>query len=147
MSWQPHVTVATVVEHNGRFLLVEEHDASGERVYNQPAGHLEAGETLVEAAYRETLEETGYRVRIDGVVGIGLYTAPANGVTYHRTTFFGQVLEHLPQQPLDTGILCALWLEPEAIRASSGKLRSPLVWQVVRQYLDGHRYPLSMIYG
>lgn len=145
MSWYPHVTVATVIEHEGRFLLVEEETPQG-RVYNQPAGHLEAGETLIEAARRETLEETGWQVQITGVVGIGLYTAPANGVTYHRTTFFAQPLRHDPAATLDSGIIGPVWLDLSEIRRSSAKLRSPLVLKVIEQYLAGHRYPLSLLY-
>lgn len=145
MSWYPHVTVATVVEDNGRFLLVEEESASGQLVFNQPAGHLERNETLVEAAQRETLEETGWSVEIQGVVGIGLYLAPDNGITYHRTTFFGRPLRHDPLRALDTGIVRAVWLTPEEIAGLAARLRSPLVARVIEQYRDGNRYPLSMI--
>src|SRR5690554_476316 len=98
MNWHAHVTVATVIEDNGRFLLVEEQQR-GRLVLNQPAGHLEPGETLIEAAVRETLEETGWTVEVLGLVGVGLYTAPSNGVTYYRTTFFGRPLSHDPQRP------------------------------------------------
>lgn len=86
MSWQPHITVATVVERDGKFLFVEEFKA-GQHVFNQPAGHLEANETLAQAALRETLEETAWDVELTGVVGIYLYTAPSNGVTYQRICF------------------------------------------------------------
>jgi 8-oxo-dGTP pyrophosphatase MutT (NUDIX family) len=147
MSWYPHVTVATIIEDNGRFLLVEEEAADGQLVFNQPAGHLERAETLVEAARRETLEETGWTVEIQGVVGIGLYHAPANDTTYHRTTFFGRPVHHDAQRPLDTGIVRAVWLSPEEIAALGERLRSPLVASVIEQYRNGHRYPLSMIAG
>lgn len=145
MSWYPHVTVATVVEDNGRFLLVEEESASGQLVFNQPAGHLERNESLVEAAQRETLEETGWSVEIEGVVGVGLYLAPENGITYHRTTFFGRPLLHHPQRALDAGIVRAVWLTAGEIAELGARLRSPLVSRVIDQYRDGHRYPLSMI--
>lgn len=147
MSWYPHVTVAAVIEDEGRFLLVEERDATGELVFNQPAGHLERGESLVEAALRETLEETGWTVDIQGVIGIGLYHAPANDTTYCRTTFFGRPLQHDAQRRLDDGILRAVWLTAAEIAALGPRLRSPMVARVVEQYRDGHRYPLSMITG
>jgi 8-oxo-dGTP pyrophosphatase MutT (NUDIX family) len=147
MSWYPHVTVATIIEDNGRFLLVEETAADGQLVFNQPAGHLERNETLVEAAQRETLEETGWTVDIEGVVGIGLYHATANDTTYYRTTFFGRPVHHDAQRPLDTGIVRAVWLSAAEIAALGGRLRSPLVANVIEQYRNGHRYPLSMITG
>ncbi|MDX9875062.1 MAG: NUDIX hydrolase [Spongiibacteraceae bacterium] len=145
MSWHPHVTVATVIEDRGRFLLVEE-EAGGRLVYNQPAGHLEAGETLLEAACRETLEETGWTAELDGVISVGLYTAPANGVTYMRTTFFGRAVHHDPTLPLDTGIQRAVWLTPAELAATPEKLRSPMVLQVIHQYLAGQRFPLALIF-
>lgn len=146
MEWYAHVTVATVVERDGRFLLVEEYD--GDRlVFNQPAGHLDPDESLVEAAVRETLEETGWTVRIDGVVGIGLYTAPGNGITYYRTAFYGTPIAHDPTRKLDAGIVRAVWLTPAEIQAEAARMRSPLVPGVIEQYRAGHRYPLSMIFG
>jgi 8-oxo-dGTP pyrophosphatase MutT (NUDIX family) len=144
MEWYPHLTVATVIENDGRFLLVEEW-SGGELVFNQPAGHLEPDESLAEAARREALEETGWTIELQGVVGFGLYTAPGNGVTYHRTTFFGRPLAHDAQRPLDTGIERAVWLTLEEIERLAPRMRSPLVPKVIHQYLDGHRYPLSMI--
>jgi 8-oxo-dGTP pyrophosphatase MutT (NUDIX family) len=144
MNWFPHVTVATVVERDGHFLLVEEW-ADGRLVFNQPAGHLEPNETLLQAAQRETLEETAWTVQLQGVVGIALYTAPGNGATYYRTTFFGAPERHEPARRLDDGIVRAVWLTIEEMRAQSAKMRSPLVIEVVNQYLSGQRYPLSMI--
>jgi 8-oxo-dGTP pyrophosphatase MutT (NUDIX family) len=102
LEFEPHVTVATVVEQEARFLLVEEW-ADNRLVYNQPAGHLEASESLQQAAIRETLEETGWAVALRGIVGVSLYTAPANGVTYFRTTFAATALQH-HNHPLDEGI-------------------------------------------
>jgi 8-oxo-dGTP pyrophosphatase MutT (NUDIX family) len=144
-DWQPHVTVATVVEDQGRFLLVEE-EAEGRIVFNQPAGHLEPGETLLQAALRETLEETGWQVALTGVISLGLYTAPANGVTYVRTTFAATPVAHDPARPLEEGIRRAVWLTPDEILALGPQLRSPLVHEVVAQYLRGERHPLSMVY-
>ena len=145
MDWHAHVTVATVIENSGRFLLVEELKG-GRLVLNQPAGHLEPGESLIQAALRETLEETGWTVDIQGIVGVGLYTAPSNGVTYYRTTFFGTPLSHDPLLRLDDDIERALWLSAEEIRSEAALLRSPLVSQAIEHYLAGHRYPLSMIF-
>jgi len=145
MDWYAHVTVATVVEDNGRFLLVEENQ-NGELVFNQPAGHLDPDESLIEAACRETLEETGWTVEIQGVVGVGLYLSPHNGITYCRTAFHAKALSHDPERPLDTGILRAVWMTLDEIRAASDRLRSPMVLTVIEQYLAGHRYPLSMIF-
>lgn len=145
MSWYPHVTVATVIEQDGRFLFVEEETSDGRLVFSQPAGHLERGESLIEAALRETLEETGWTVELQGVIGIGLYHAPANDTTYCRTTFFGRPLHHDPGRPLDKGIVRAVWLTPAEIAAAPDRLRSPMVAAVLEQYHAGHRYPLSMI--
>lgn len=145
MNWYPHVTVATIVEQGSKFLMVEEL-AEGERVYNQPAGHLEAGETLQEAAIRETLEETGWTVELQGVVGIGLYTSPGNGVTYYRTTFHARAIRHDPNCSLDEGIVGAHWMSYEEILTKSDKMRSDLVIEAIERYRAGHRYPLAMIY-
>ncbi|HUH38291.1 MAG TPA: NUDIX hydrolase [Spongiibacteraceae bacterium] len=146
MEWYPHVTVATVIERDSRFLLVEEVAEGGRVVINQPAGHLDPDETLPAAALRETLEETGWDVQLEGVVGIALYTAPANGVTYLRTTFWGRALAERADAQLDTGILRALWLTRDELQALRGQWRSPLVGQVVDQYLNGQRYPLSILH-
>ncbi|MFQ3201139.1 MAG: 8-oxo-dGTP pyrophosphatase MutT (NUDIX family) [Zhongshania sp.] len=145
MDWQPHVTVATLVENDGKFLFVEE-IKHGRRVINQPAGHLEKDESLVAAALRETLEETQWRVEILGVIGVGLYTAPENGVTYQRTSFFARPIAFCPEQKLDTDIEQAIWLTPDELRARTIELRSPLVLECLERYLRGQRYPLSLIY-
>ena len=144
-DWYAHVTVATVVEQDGRFLLVEEHSPDG-LVINQPAGHLEPGESLQEAAGRETLEETGWHVEIQGLLGLALYTAPGNDVTYHRTTFYARALHREEERKLDTGIIRCLWLSYEEMQAESARMRSPLVLAAVDQYRGGLCTPLEFIY-
>ncbi|MFC4862082.1 NUDIX hydrolase [Pseudomonas sp. MAHUQ-62] len=144
MTWQPHITVATVVEDQGRFLLVEEL-AEGRAVFNQPAGHLEADETLLEAAMRETFEETGWEVELTAVTGIYLYTAPSNGVTYQRVCFAARPLRHHPDQSLDDGIIGPCWLTREQLLAEKDRWRSHLVLRCIDDYLAGERFPLSLI--
>ena len=144
-DWYAHVTVATVIEQDGRFLLVEERSDEG-CVFNQPAGHLEPGESIIAAAERETLEETGYRVALDGLLGTSLYTSDANGVTYYRTCFHGHVLERDLAASLDPAIIAVHWLDEAEIRARSDRMRSPLVLASVERYLSGQRWPLDVIY-
>jgi 8-oxo-dGTP pyrophosphatase MutT (NUDIX family) len=144
MSWAPHVTVATIVEHENRFLMVFE-AADGRNVYNQPAGHLEPDESLQAAAVRETLEETGWTVELTGVVGLNLYTAPSNGITYCRTTFIAKPISHDPKRPLDTGIISAVWLSHEEIVARADQLRSPMTLRIIEEYLAGRRFPLDVV--
>ena len=141
----PHVTVAVVVENNGKFLMVEEYSSGGLVVINQPAGHLEANETLVEAAVRETLEETRWHVEITGVLNMNLYLSPNNGITYHRTTFIGSAIKEDPNAALDDGIIQALWLSPEEVDARKEQHRSPVVSKAIQQYLNDPHYPLAMI--
>lgn len=146
-EWPPHVTVATVIEQDGVFLMVEEQDKiSTGLVFNQPAGHLEPGESLVEAALRETREETGWEVEIDGFVGLALATAP-NGITYYRTTFHGHPVHALENAVIDPDIHAIHWLNYEEILDNSARMRSPLVLAAVEQYRQGHCYPLDLIYG
>lgn len=138
-----HVTVAAVVEdRRGRFLVVEER-AGGRRVLNQPAGHLEPGESLVEAVQRETLEESAWSVEPLGLVGIYRWVAP-RGAVYLRTTFFARPLGQT-DGPLDEGILAAHWLDAAQLQAASAHHRSPLVWRCVQDYLQGRRYPLELV--
>jgi 8-oxo-dGTP pyrophosphatase MutT (NUDIX family) len=144
-TWYPHATVAVVIEREGRFLLVEE-DTDRGRVFNQPAGHLEAGETLMEAALRETLEETGYAVCLEGLLGLAQYRSPANGVTYLRTTFFGRALHRIEDAVLDPEVAAVHWLSKAEIDAHSARMRSPLVIASIMQYLTGQRWPLDVIY-
>lgn len=144
MNWAPHVTVATLVERDNRYLMVFE-EADGRKVYNQPAGHLEPNETLIEAAQRETLEETAWTVQLTGVVGVNLYTAPSNGVTYFRTTFIGELISHDPNRRLDKGIIDAVWLTYEEILARKDQLRSPMTLQIIEDYRAGRRFPLAVV--
>ena len=144
MNWAPHVTVATIVERDGRFLLVYE-EADGKQVYNQPAGHLDPIETLQEAAIRETLEETAWHVTLTGVVGVNLYEAPSNGVTYLRTTFIAEALNQDTERSLDTGIIEAVWLTYEEILERRAQLRSPMTLQIIDEYRAGRRFPMDVI--
>ena len=144
MRWQPHITVATIVEDQGRFLLVEE-ESAGKAVLNQPAGHLEANESLLQAAVRETLEETGWEVELTAVTGIYLYTAPSNGVTYQRVCFAARPLKHRPELPLDSGIIGPRWLTRDELEARKESWRSHLVARCIDDYLSGERFPLALI--
>jgi 8-oxo-dGTP pyrophosphatase MutT (NUDIX family) len=144
MRWNPEVTVAAIVEQRDRFLLVEE-TVHGRLVLNQPAGHLEDHETLVEAAIRETREETAWRFHPQLLVGTYLWRNPEDGRSFLRFAFCGTVDDHLPHQPLDTGIARALWLTHEQLLAQSSRLRSPLVLKCVEDYLLGKRQPLDTV--
>ncbi|HOY24042.1 MAG TPA: NUDIX hydrolase [Cellvibrio sp.] len=144
MTWAPHVTVATIIERDNRFLMVYE-ESDGKLVYNQPAGHLDPDETLQEAAIRETLEETGWTVKLTGVVGVNLYTAPSNGITYFRTTFIGEAISHDANRTLDTGIIEAVWLTYEELTERKDQLRSPMTLQIIDDYLEGRRFPLGVV--
>ncbi|MBD8496410.1 NUDIX hydrolase [Pseudomonas syringae] len=144
MNWQAHVTVATLVEDQGRFLFVEELQ-QGQPVLNQPAGHLDPNESLQRAAVRETLEETGWDVELTGVVGIYLYTAPSNGVTYQRICFAAKALRHHPDYRLDEGIIGPVWLSREQLLEQQPRWRSELVLRCVDDYLTGERFSLALL--
>lgn len=143
MPWTPRATVAAIVERQGRFLFVLERTEAG-LVINQPAGHLEAGETLIEAVRREVLEETAHPFQPQGLVGI--YRLPlSEELTYLRFCFFGAVEPPQPR-PLDPEILDTLWLTPEEVQTGRYTQRSPLVWQCLRDYLGGSRHPLDLLH-
>lgn len=144
-QWKPNVTVAAVVERDGNFLLVEEQTAEG-LCYNQPAGHLEAGESLLDAVVRETLEESAWCFTPTALVGIYQYHQAAAGVTYLRFAFTGEISDHETSRKLDTGIVRALWMPVAEIRASRAKHRSPLLMQCVDDYLAGRRHPLDLLH-
>jgi 8-oxo-dGTP pyrophosphatase MutT (NUDIX family) len=141
--WQPDVTVATVVVRDGRLLLVEER-VNGALVLNQPAGHLEPDESLVEAALRETREETGWDVALTAFVGAYQWKAET-GRHYLRFAFAAEPVRHDPARPLDTGIERTLWMTPAELQEASARHRSPLVWRAVADHLAGRRHPLSMV--
>ena len=140
----PHLTVATIIEKDNKFLFVEEH-TDGRIVLNQPAGHLESGESLIDAAIRETYEETGWKIVITGVLNINLYHSDQNNITYHRTTFIGEALNHDAEAKLDAGIIQALWLSLEELNARKEDHRSPLVSLSIEQYLSEPHYPLALV--
>jgi 8-oxo-dGTP pyrophosphatase MutT (NUDIX family) len=144
MPLQPEVTVAAVVLRAGRFLLVEER-IGGRLVLNQPAGHLEDRETLVEAAIREAREETAWRFLPEALVGTYLWRNPDNGRSFLRFAFCGTVDDHRPLQPLDQGIIRALWLTPAQLQSQPARLRSPLVTRCIEDYLQGRRQPLDCV--
>ncbi len=143
--WQPDVTVATVVAHEGKLLMVEELAGGQRLVLNQPAGHLEPDESLFEAALRETREETGWDVQLTGFIGAYQWKAPETGRHYLRFAFAADPLRHDPQRKLDAGIQRALWLTPAELQRESPRHRSPLVWQAVADFLAGRRNPLSLL--
>jgi ADP-ribose pyrophosphatase YjhB (NUDIX family) len=144
MIWKPDVTVAAVIERDGKFLLVEEETDDGIR-YNQPAGHLECREALSDAVIRETLEETAYHFLPRSIVGIYNWRNEARDLTYLRFVFAGEVSGHDARRALDTGIIAAHWLSEAEIRARKDQLRSPLVLSCIDDWLAGKRFPLDLV--
>jgi 8-oxo-dGTP pyrophosphatase MutT (NUDIX family) len=139
-----HLTVAAIIEDRNRFLMVEEM-VQGELVINQPAGHVEPGETLPEAASRETREETAWQFSPEALIGLYLWQQPENGERFLRAVFTGKHFGHDQQQPLDTGIERALWLSREELERRGPQLRSPMVLRAIDDYLAGKRYPLDVV--
>jgi len=144
MVWKPHVTVAAVAQRHDRFLFVEER-VGGKLVINQPAGHLESGENLIEAVVRETLEETAWHFEPEALVGIYLWRQPQNGSTFLRFSFAGRVSGHDTRLDLDDGIERALWLTRDQIISQQPRLRSPMVLRGVDDFLAGQRIPLAVL--
>jgi ADP-ribose pyrophosphatase YjhB (NUDIX family) len=144
MIWKPHVTVAAVIERDGKFLLVEENTDEGIR-FNQPAGHWEPNETLEQGVMREALEETAYHFSPKWLQGVYRWCHPRKDVTYLRFAFGGEITGHEPQRTLDDGILRAVWLTPEEIRATAERHRSPLILRCIEDHLAGKRYPLELV--
>ncbi|OIP14549.1 MAG: NUDIX hydrolase [Comamonadaceae bacterium CG_4_9_14_3_um_filter_60_33] len=153
IRWKPSATVAAIIEQNGKFLLVEEHTPEGLRL-NNPAGHLDESESLVSACAREALEETTHLFTPTHLLGVYMsrFQRPARAqhaaedVTYLRFAFCGTLGEVQPGRSLDTGIVRTLWLNPEEIRASAERHRSPLIIECMEDYLRGQRYPLDLIH-
>jgi 8-oxo-dGTP pyrophosphatase MutT (NUDIX family) len=144
MTMRPDLTVAAIVERDGQFLFVEER-AGNRMVFNQPAGHVERGEQLIDAVVRETLEETAWTFHPQALVGVYLWEHPEKQRTFVRFAFCGPVDSHDPQRALDRGIVRAVWMSRGQLLARSARLRSPMVTRCVDDYLAGHRYPLEVI--
>ncbi len=144
MTWKPNTTVAAIVEQHGKFLLVEEHTDDGLRL-NQPAGHLEQGETLLQAVIRETQEETAYLFQPQALLGVYQWTHPSKEITYMRFAFIGTAGHHNPAQPLDEGIVRSVWLSHAELLSRRHQLRSPQVLTCVEHYLAGQSFPLSVL--
>ncbi len=144
--WKPHVTVAAIIEREGRFLLVEEVAGDGLRL-NNPAGHLEPGESPAQACIRETLEETAHAFEPTALVGVYLsrQRKDAEDITYVRFAFCGELGDVDPVGRLDLGIVRILWMTPDDIRQSALRHRSPMVLQCMEDYLRGQRYPLELV--
>jgi len=141
---RPAVTVATIVERDGAFLLVEEETRFGRRL-NQPAGHLESGESLPAAAVRETLEETAWQVEPTALVGVYRWEAPHDAATFVRFAFAAEPRAHDPARALDAGIVRALWLSYDDIVARRAEHRSPLVLRCLDDYRAGRRWPTNLV--
>lgn len=146
-AWTAHVTVATVVEKNGKYLFVEEYsEGFGYPVFNQPAGHIEVGETLIEAAIRETKEETGHDIEVDHLLGIYTYTPPMfPDRTYFRFCFLAHVIQEHEHAELDKDIIRTVWMSFDELR-NSARARSPLVIKALEDAMNGQKFPLSLIY-
>lgn len=146
MQWKPNATVAAIAENDSRFLLVEE-NINDELVFNQPAGHLEHGETIIDAVKREVLEETAWEFEPEYLVGVYLYPNPNNAdITYLRFCFYGHCTNEHKGQALDDGIVRAVWFNRDDIRKERERMRSPLVEQCIDDYIKGNRYPLDIIH-
>ena len=144
MIWKPHVTVAAVVQRDGKFLLVEEETESG-LAFNQPAGHLEQGEALVDAVVREALEETAYHFKPTHLVGIYNWQHPTKDVTYLRFAFAGELRGWEAERKLDEGIVAARWLTLGEVKATQARHRSPLILRCIEDLLAGKCYPLDLL--
>jgi 8-oxo-dGTP pyrophosphatase MutT (NUDIX family) len=144
MARTPEITVAAVTETDGRFLVVEER-INRRLVFNQPAGHVERGETLLAAVVREVREETAWGFEPEALIGVYLWRNPSSGRTTMRFTFTGTVVDHRPQQPLDRGIVGTHWLSREDLLEREQRLRSPLVLRCIEDYLGGTRLPIDTV--
>ncbi len=146
MIWKPNVTVAAVIEQNGKYLLVEEEPEAGSGLFlNQPAGHLDPGESIFQGAIRETLEETAYTFVPEFLLGIYQWHSRRVDTTYLRFAFGGRVTQHDPARILDDGIVRADWFDLDEINQQIHKHRSPLVMQCIRDHIAGKWYPLELL--
>lgn len=146
MIWKPHVTVAAIIERDNKFLLVEEYaDSKTETVFNQPAGHLEKGESLIAAVIRETLEETAWHFAPSALVGVYRWPHPMEDITYLRFAFTGDITGHEPKRELDDGIVAAVWKSRDEMLSLGPRLRSPQVIQGIDDYLAGQRTSLDIL--
>ena len=143
-AWQPHVVVAAIVERDGRYLMVEEF-INGELRLNQPAGHWEAGETLLEAVTRETLEEAAWDIEPRAFLGAYIWQPNSLPYPFVRFAFVADAVRHHPDRQLDEGIVRALWLTREELLSRAVEWRSPSVIQCIDDYEAGRRFPLDMI--
>jgi ADP-ribose pyrophosphatase YjhB (NUDIX family) len=144
MVWKPHVTVAAVIERNNRFLVVEEETVNGLQL-NQPAGHFEENEVLIDAVKREVNEETGWHFEPEHIISIQLWRKNSDHPTFIRVCFSGSCHSYNPDQSLDDGIVATHWLTRDEIAAEQHRLRSPLVLISIDEYLSGQRHPLSLL--
>ena len=147
--WKPNVTVAAIIERDGKFMLIEENTADGVRL-NNPAGHLDPGESPAAGCAREVLEETAHDFTPTELVGVYLNrftrTRTGDDITYLRFAFCGTLGQHYPDQALDDGIIGTVWMSLEELRASTDRHRSALVLQCVEDYLSGQRHPIALIH-
>jgi 8-oxo-dGTP pyrophosphatase MutT (NUDIX family) len=147
--WHPSVTVAAIIERGGKFLLVQEHTPEGLRL-NNPAGHLDPGESLIQACAREALEETAHPFTPTGLLGIYMsrFQRPSSGedITYLRFAFCGDLGAEIAGQALDEGIVRTLWMTPDEMRERHAEHRSPLVMRCVEDYLRGQRLALDALH-
>ena len=144
MVWKPHATVAAIIERDNKFLMVEEL-IHGKKVFNQPAGHLDPDESLIDAAKRETLEETAWNFVPQAITGIYLWKHPENEESFLRVAFCGTCHDHDPEQLLDDGILQAMWKSRDELIEQEHQLRSPMVLNCIDDYLAGKRFPMDML--
>lgn len=144
MRWKPNVTVAAVAEREGRFLVVEE-TSKGHTVINQPAGHLEKNETLIEAVKREVMEETAWEFNPKNIIGFYMHASRRENTTYLRVCFSGTCGRHFPDNPLDEGILRPLWMTQGELEAIRDRMRSKMVLHCIDDYVSGRRYPLDIL--